>query len=442
MPLDFWTFYWPFVAFVFGAIVGSFLNVCIWRLPRGESLSEAPSHCPACMHRLGFWPDMVPMISQIRYRSRCRYCGEPFSWRYFWVELITAVAFTLIYIRYVHFGPADLSEAQRTWSALMGMIFTAALITVFFIDLDTYQIPDGAIWVAGLAAVSKDLFLIGTGGRDLWQSIPGLPWQVPIPASVLCGLVAFWLLWQFAALGTAILGREAMGAGDSLLLGAMGAFLIPWPLCIVAFLVAVFFGAVGGMAGVWLAGREPAAQRGVEGPEGLEPNLSPGLPPPEFVEVGAAGPDGAERPDALTAHRGAAGLPADDDEEPAAPPVPVQSRWGRAWTVLGTWAAVGAVWAGAAAAGGSLATGLAIGAVGLIAAAGLLWFGVRAWVAGDRAWLAEMEEFFEGDPGPRFIPFGPYLVAGTFIAMMVGRPIVQWYALNQLGIDLSGWGWD
>src|SRR5689334_2487054 len=128
MQFDFWTAYWAFVAFVFGAIVGSFLNVCIWRLPRGESVHGAPSHCPNCEHRLHFLPDMVPLASQLWYRSRCRYCGVKFSWRYFWVELFTALMFMAIYLRFVPFGNPGLTETQQTVVSGCGMLFAAALI--------------------------------------------------------------------------------------------------------------------------------------------------------------------------------------------------------------------------------------------------------------------------------------------------------------------------
>src|SRR5438046_2964154 len=127
MPPDFWTYYWAFVSFVFGAIVGSFLNVCIWRLPRNESLSDPPSHCPSCHHRLRFLPDMVPLLSPLWYRSRCPYCGTPFSWRYFWVELMTAVTFTAVYFRYSvyggAFGPIYRDDSSQMVANMTGMAF-------------------------------------------------------------------------------------------------------------------------------------------------------------------------------------------------------------------------------------------------------------------------------------------------------------------------------
>jgi leader peptidase (prepilin peptidase)/N-methyltransferase len=462
MSFDFWTGYWAFVSFVFGAIVGSFLNVCIWRLPRGESLSHPPSHCPACNHRLAFLPDMVPLLSQLWYRSRCRYCGVPFSWRYFWVELLTAVTFTAVYFRYFVFAAPGLGEPERTWSTLCGMIFVAALITLFFIDLEKYLIPDAAVLVAVLAAVCKDVFLIWKDARPLWQTFWGIPWQVPLPLSILGGLLGFWLLWQFAALGTALLGREAMGAGDSLLLGAMGAFLIPWPLLVLAFLFAVCLGTVGGVAGLWVASRaeraaapdavaeERADEEGHEGRRGAEGEPLSGVGLPD-ARAFPAGPEMQVRTAVLTEER-----PEERGEEPEAPPgeapgideapeVPPVSRWGRVWTVVGTWVAVGALWGAAAQFPARPAAGVLIGLAGAVAAAAILVCGIRMWVRGDEQWLDTMDEFMEGDPGPRFIPFGPYLVAGTLIAMMIGRPLVEWYATTYLGIPLpllSGLGWN
>jgi leader peptidase (prepilin peptidase)/N-methyltransferase len=446
MPLDFWSIYWTFVAFVFGAIVGSFLNVCIWRLPRGESLGDPPSHCPACQHRLRIYPDMVPLLSQLRTRSRCRYCGQPFSWRYFWVELFTAVIFAGVYARVVIFGTAQLSEEARTLSAVATMIFCAALIVIFFIDLEHYQIPDLAIAVALLAAVGKDVVLIAAGTRHLWQHVPGTPWSLPVPASIVAALVAFWVLWQFAALATAALSKEAMGAGDSLLLAAMGAMLLPWPLLIVAFLVAVTLGTVGGVAGMWMAGafHPPASDTPPDSPleaasalmasEAATGNMPP-LPEAETAPV----PDS----EAMTGHRGAADLqPADG---PAVPALPPSSRWGRLWTVAGSWVAVAAAWGGAVVGARQPALGVGVALVGLGAGAALIRYGSRLWVSGDREWLPAMDELFEGDPGPRFIPFGPYLVVGTFAAMFIGRMVVEMYATGSLGIApdvLAGMGWD
>ncbi|MFN3648082.1 MAG: prepilin peptidase [Armatimonadota bacterium] len=448
MTFDFWTAYWTFTSFVFGAIVGSFLNVCILRLPRGESPWGPPSHCPQCQHRLRVLPDMVPILSQLWYRSRCRYCGSPFSWRYLWIELLTGLAFVAVYLRYGVFGNEMLSEEARGWSAAATMLYVAALIAIFFIDLEHYEIPDIAVLAAFVCAFARDVMLIMANQRPLWQTIPGTEWKIPLPLSIFWGLVAFWMLWQFATLMTAMLGREAMGAGDSLLLGAMGAFLIPWPLLVLAFLAAVALGTVGGLIGMGFAARDE--QRAEAAPPAADPLAAAESPPggpvaAEQAQTSATEPEhAAAGPISERASRGAAGIPSGDAETPAVPELPPSSRWGRLWTVAGTWLAVFGLWGAAVQARHSLPLGLALGLGAVLAAAALIYFGARQWVAGDREWLPAMDELFEGDPGPRFIPFGPYLVAGTFLAMMFGRAVVEWYAQSQLGIppqELAGMGW-
>lgn len=460
MPLEFWTHYWAFTSFVFGAIVGSFLNVCIWRLPRGESLSDPPSHCPNCNHRLHMLPDMVPILSQLWYRSRCRYCGVRFSWRYMWVEILTAVTFTAVYYHYYAYTSVGMPEDSRVVPTLCAMAFVSALITLFFIDLEHYVIPDITVLVAVLAAVIRDGYLIWQGVRPLWQTLPGVAFPLPLPLSILGGLLAFWLLWQFAALTSALLGREAMGAGDSLLLGAMGAFLIPWPLVLLAFLFAIALGTVGGLIGLWIASRQEQESTSAPRAQGDPTELDDSEVIPT---VSAAAAEEAsdpvlanERGEELPSVEEPVAYPADgstdtrelestSDEEAEVPLLPPGSRWGRLWTVAGTWIALGAVWAGMAFYSRSPGLGIAIGLLGVGAATGLLVFGIRQWVTGDKEWLPAMDAVFEGDPGPRFIPFGPYLVAGTLLAMFLGRPLIEWYLTSQLGMApgaLNSWPWD
>jgi leader peptidase (prepilin peptidase)/N-methyltransferase len=441
MPYDFWPAYWAFSSFIFGATVGSFLNVCIWRLPRGESLADPPSHCPACKHRLHFWPDMIPLFSQLWQRGRCRYCGVRFSWRYFWVELVTALLFTAVYLRY----PED------SWSSICGMLFVAALVAVFVIDLDHFAIISNVVYAAVLAAVVKDLHLISIGARPLWQELWGLPFKVPIPLSILWGLIGLWLLWQFAALATAAIGQEAMGSGDSILLGAMGAFLIPWPLLALAFITAVFLGAIGGIAGklLWEHGsraREAAAAASdsvpveVPGPEGggletletADPVMQESKADEPEYAAAAEEPEWSEPSGSAvgTSARGAA-MFSDLEEEPGeaeAPRLPPGSRWGRLWTVLGTWVALIGLWGGAALYTLSPGQGIGFGCVLGVIATVLLVVGHRMWTRSDEEWLPAMDDFMGGEPGPSFIPFGPYLVAGTLLAMFFGRPILEWYA--------------
>ena len=89
------------VPFIFGATVGSFLNVCILRIPKGESIVSPPSHCPACNSPIPFY-DNVPLISYLILRARCRYCGARISFRYFVVELLMAALAVALLLRVVH----------------------------------------------------------------------------------------------------------------------------------------------------------------------------------------------------------------------------------------------------------------------------------------------------------------------------------------------------
>ena len=84
--------------FVLGTLVGSFLNVCIWRMPRGESVVAPPSHCPTCNTRLTLL-DLFPLVSQLYLRGKCRYCGAKFSWRYAGIEFTTGILFALLAIQ-------------------------------------------------------------------------------------------------------------------------------------------------------------------------------------------------------------------------------------------------------------------------------------------------------------------------------------------------------
>src|SRR5208283_4929827 len=87
------------IALIYGTVVGSFLNVCIWRLPRDESIVSPGSHCPQCNTPLR-GKDLVPLLSFLIQRRKCRYCGEPISWRYFGIELLTGVYFVLLYWKF------------------------------------------------------------------------------------------------------------------------------------------------------------------------------------------------------------------------------------------------------------------------------------------------------------------------------------------------------
>jgi len=228
--------FWVTVFFVYGTVIGSFLNVCIWRMPREESVVRPPSHCPGCNRRLSA-ADLVPLLSQVLLRGRCRYCGMKISWRYFWVELLTALAFTALYF---HLGPSG-----RWVELVAACLFTAVLIVVFFIDLEHYVIPDIAVYIGVAIGIGKDLLLIHAGTRPLWRTLPFTTLMVPVPGSLI-GLAAGSLgLLLIAKMATLAFRKEAMGMGDVFLLAAMGANL-SLPCLLLAFFIAVFVGSAAG----------------------------------------------------------------------------------------------------------------------------------------------------------------------------------------------------
>ena len=181
---------------IIGAVIGSFLNVCIHRLPREESIVFPPSHCPACGQKLTPL-DLVPIISFLWLRGRCRYCGAPITWRYPLVEGLTALGFAFAW---------SLSASDPVTFFVLAA-FISALIVIFFIDLEHLVIPD---------AVSLIGLIIGL----LYNSYEGH--FFPALAGVLLG---YALLYTIGFLGKLFYRKEIMGEGDLLLAAFIGAYI-------------------------------------------------------------------------------------------------------------------------------------------------------------------------------------------------------------------------
>src|ERR1035437_178315 len=124
--------FWSMVFFVFGSMIGSFLNVCIHRLPLGESIVSPPSHCPHCKYSIP-WYLNIPLVTWVYLEGKCRNCGAPISIRYFLVELLTAITFLGCWLAFGH---------ESAWLALVYAVFLAGLITATFIDFEHFIIPD------------------------------------------------------------------------------------------------------------------------------------------------------------------------------------------------------------------------------------------------------------------------------------------------------------
>ncbi len=133
--------FWALVFFAFGSIVGSFLNVCIYRMPLDLSVVSPPSHCPHCKYAIPFYLN-VPLLTWLSLRGKCKNCGAPISPRYFVVELLTGVAFLACWLAFGHASP---------WLAVVYALFLAGLIVATFIDFEHFIIPD-EITIGGAAA--------------------------------------------------------------------------------------------------------------------------------------------------------------------------------------------------------------------------------------------------------------------------------------------------
>ena len=194
--------------------MGSFLNVCIYRIPRGESIVFPPSHCPKCGSRVVV-RDLIPVFSYLFLKGRCRYCRERISPLYPLVEVLTSLLFAAIYIQ---FGPNEL--------LLKYLFLTAVLVVVTFIDLEFYLIPDRIVLFALIAGLPLNLI-----ARDLTI------------VSALSGMLSaggFLLI-------LAIVSRGGMGGGDIKLAAVIG-FYLGWPNGFLALLFACMLAGIVGLA--------------------------------------------------------------------------------------------------------------------------------------------------------------------------------------------------
>jgi leader peptidase (prepilin peptidase)/N-methyltransferase len=227
------------MVFIFGLLVGSFLNVCIVRLPRGRSIVNPPSHCPRCRERIKFY-DNIPLISFLLLRGKCRMCGEPISWRYPLVELMNGLFYVWI-IREFQFGG----------ESFLLMAFCSSLIVVTFIDFDFQIIPD-MITLSGilLGVMAGPFFLSALNeplpfqlGHLMPHAWPHLIAFLNSVIGMLCGALPLLTVgWMWEKLRHV----EAMGGGDVKLMGMIGAFL-GWKGALLTIMLGALFGSVVGL---------------------------------------------------------------------------------------------------------------------------------------------------------------------------------------------------
>lgn len=215
---------WLFVAlsFVFGAIVGSFLNVLTLRLPHGHSV-QGRSGCPRCGHVLAPL-DLIPIVSYLLLRGKCRYCSAPIAYRYWLLEVVTGIAFAVA--TYVWLPDA---AADWLWLGFLYVTLSVCIVT-FVIDLEHFLILDTVTGFGSLFALG---FLVA---RALVQHMPLGPLLISRMAGVACGLVFFWLLWRLSR------GR-LLGFGDVKFTVFIGVVL-GFPLVVPGLLFSFWLGAL------------------------------------------------------------------------------------------------------------------------------------------------------------------------------------------------------
>ncbi|MBH0129938.1 A24 family peptidase [Salinibacterium sp. NK8237] len=229
------TFVTVFAALL-GLAVGSFLNVVIWRLPRGEKLSSPPSACPRCEHTIRFY-DNIPVVSWLILRGRCRDCGEPIAARYPLVEAGTAVAFGVV-------AAAIGAETALVW-ALPAFLYLAAIsIALTLIDLDTQTLPNKIVLPSLI--VGFVLLGIASAGTGNWSAL----------ATAALGALALFVFYFIIAL----VSPRGMGMGDVKLSAVLGLYLgwLGWEVVAVGAFAAFL---LGGLFAIILMLRKKAGRR-------------------------------------------------------------------------------------------------------------------------------------------------------------------------------------
>ena len=245
--------------FCLGLCVGSFLNVCIYRLPREMSLVRPGSHCPSCNEPIA-WYDNIPVLSWVSLGGLCRRCGVLISARYVLVELLTGAVFVWIYAMHRSGAPGAALETIPRLGAYV--VLASALIVSSFVDIERMVIPDeisiGGMYIGPvLCAIWPRIIVVDSGDAVLakWllrtAGVSFSPHLTGFAASIIGMAIGAAVVYAAAILGKALFRKEAMGFGDVKFMGMVGAF-IGW-YAAVAFLVACMFGAVVGI--VLLIGR-------------------------------------------------------------------------------------------------------------------------------------------------------------------------------------------
>lgn len=236
-----------FVA-IFGAIIGSFLNVVIHRLPREQSIVFPNSRCPACEAKIRSF-DNLPIISYIILRGRCRACGAKISPRYPAVEALTALLYAAVFLFDFYW------RGGLTPVILFDLVFVTALVVLIFIDAEHMLLPNAITYPGIVFAIIARLLLPYLVGPNAFEDLPSLAhgtfsnlplWATSLIGAAIGALVGGGSLWLMGWLWERLRGVEAMGLGDVKMMFMVGAYL-GWRLVILTIFLGVLSGSIIGI---------------------------------------------------------------------------------------------------------------------------------------------------------------------------------------------------
>lgn len=209
------------LAFIIGACMGSFLNCAAWRICHNESFLKGRSHCAVCNHELAIL-DLIPVVSFIMLKGKCRYCGEKMAARYLIAEIISGLVFTSIVLV---FG--------LSWISLKWLVLGSILLCISFADMEDYLIPDRLI-IVGILARIPFACLLPAEGSTMWMELLN---------SLIGGLSVAVPLLIFVIVADKVMGKDTMGGGDIKLIFMIGLYF-NWRVSLLIMIMSCFLGIV------------------------------------------------------------------------------------------------------------------------------------------------------------------------------------------------------
>lgn len=411
-----------------GAAIGSFLNVVIYRMPRGLSLGHPTySFCPICKHRLHL-ADLLPLLSWLLQKGRCRYCDVKIHPRYFFVELINGIIWAALW-------QSHFIDGNDVVKFSVYALASSALVAIIYIDLELQIIPEQINAFLSLLGLSYGFYLVYQKDTSAWM------WGMP---STIAGwIVGVGVLWIIAILGRLIFGRMAMGEGDIKMTRGIGALLFPL-LAGVSIGIAVLLGAVIGSVQAYLSSRNRKAPVGDDVPvmvEGALTNRSDQLVSVKVTDTTQAAMIAIGTtaefviPEAVEYWKGNKRIEQNSFWEglPMLSSVSIEAKQQDGKFVVTAIGRDQAHLFGLIKAGVGYMLGLDI--------IGLFYVPLYKKYFGEDPYEvpADLETF---DAGPTMIPFGPYLAVGAIIAAVFAPQLVQviqnylnWAGIGKISLE-------